>query len=68
MAFGGSVADVALIMHAHPTLAEAFREQRWSGWTGGASLADPLLARQKKPEADGRYRRPLAFFSAWSAP
>jgi dihydrolipoamide dehydrogenase len=26
MAFGGSVADVALIMHAHPTLAEAFRE------------------------------------------
>ena len=26
MAFGASVADVALIMHAHPTLAEAFRE------------------------------------------
>jgi len=26
MAFGGSVEDVALIMHAHPTLAEAFRE------------------------------------------
>ncbi len=26
MAFGGSVEDVAAIMHAHPTLAEAFRE------------------------------------------
>ena len=26
MAFGGSIADVALITHAHPTLAEAFRE------------------------------------------
>ena len=26
MAFGGSVADVALITHAHPTLSEAFRE------------------------------------------
>jgi dihydrolipoamide dehydrogenase len=26
MAFGGSVADVALITHAHPTLAEAFKE------------------------------------------
>jgi dihydrolipoamide dehydrogenase len=26
MAFGGSVADVALITHAHPTLTEAFRE------------------------------------------
>ncbi|MCM2264858.1 MAG: dihydrolipoyl dehydrogenase [Desulfuromonadales bacterium] len=26
MAFGGSVEDVALITHAHPTLAEAFRE------------------------------------------
>jgi dihydrolipoamide dehydrogenase len=26
MAFGGCVEDVALIMHAHPTLAEAFRE------------------------------------------
>jgi dihydrolipoamide dehydrogenase len=26
MAFGGSVTDVALIMHAHPTLSEAFRE------------------------------------------
>jgi dihydrolipoamide dehydrogenase len=26
MAFGGSIEDVALITHAHPTLAEAFRE------------------------------------------
>lgn len=26
MAFAGSVADVAAVMHAHPTLAEAFRE------------------------------------------
>lgn len=26
MAFGGSVADVTVTMHAHPTLAEAFRE------------------------------------------
>jgi dihydrolipoamide dehydrogenase len=26
MAFGGSIEDVAAIMHAHPTLAEAFRE------------------------------------------
>jgi len=26
MAFGGSIEDVALIMHAHPTLSEAFRE------------------------------------------
>jgi dihydrolipoamide dehydrogenase len=26
MAFGGSVEDVALTMHAHPTLSEAFKE------------------------------------------
>jgi dihydrolipoamide dehydrogenase len=26
MAFSGSIEDVALITHAHPTLAEAFRE------------------------------------------
>jgi dihydrolipoamide dehydrogenase len=26
MAFGGSIEDVALTMHAHPTLSEAFKE------------------------------------------